>query len=222
MAVKSSRETLLALFDSRAVVDLPAIREALGGKSAMTAFRHLRQLPYRRSYNHNGRYYTRHVPGRYDRLGLWSHGDVHFSIDGSLKETVRRLVCEAEAGTTQRELQERLRVRVHNTLLGLVRAAEVHRSTIASVYVYFHIEASVREAQLERRRESMAMATRLEPEVDDQVIIRVLLLLIRHPGSTAANVVAHLRGHAPQIVMQQVEAVFIRYELGGKRGALSS
>jgi hypothetical protein len=221
VASKSPQEFLAGLLDARAVVDLPAIREALGGKSAMTAFRHLRRLPYRRSYNHNGRYYARHVPGRYDRFGLWSHGDIHFSVDGSLKETVRRLVCEAEAGATQRELQERLRVRVHNTLLVLVRAAEVHRGTAGGVYAYFHIESSVREAQVERRREDIARAAEMDAEVDDQVIIRVLLVLIRHPGSSAADVARHLRGHSPPIAIQQVEAVFTRYELGQKRGASS-
>jgi hypothetical protein len=46
-------------------------------------------------------------------------GDVHFSVDGSLAQTVRRLVYEMEAGATHRELQERLRVRVHTTLMTL-------------------------------------------------------------------------------------------------------
>jgi hypothetical protein len=70
MAQPRSAETLLDLFASETVVDLPRIQEALGGASSMTAFRYLRQIPYRRSYNHNGRYYCLHEPSRYDRLGL--------------------------------------------------------------------------------------------------------------------------------------------------------
>jgi hypothetical protein len=50
-------DVLLKLFAQKRVVDLPAIQEALGGVTPMTAFRHLRRVPYRRSYNHNGRYY---------------------------------------------------------------------------------------------------------------------------------------------------------------------
>jgi hypothetical protein len=107
-----SAETLVDLFASETVADLPRLQVALGGASSMTAFRYLRQIPYRRSYNHNGRYYCLHEPSRYDRLGLWGKGDVHFSVDGSLGQTVRRLVYEMEAGATHRELQERLRVRV--------------------------------------------------------------------------------------------------------------
>ena len=90
---------------------------ALEDASRATAFRYLAQVPYRRSYNHNGRYYALHDRTRYDRFGLWSRGDVHLSIDGSLRATVRRLVHEAEAGATHRELQERLRIRVRTTLL---------------------------------------------------------------------------------------------------------
>lgn len=114
MAKKRSAELLRQLLVSETIVDLPRIESALGDVSTMTAFRYLRQVPYRRSYNHNGRYYCLHEPSRYDRFGLWSWNNIHFSVDGSLGKTVRRVVYEMEAGATHRELQERLRVRVHN------------------------------------------------------------------------------------------------------------
>ena len=65
MAHARSAETLLELFALETVVDLPRIQGALGDVSSMTAFRYLRQIPYRRSYNHNGRYYGLHEPARY-------------------------------------------------------------------------------------------------------------------------------------------------------------
>ncbi|QQO54910.1 MAG: hypothetical protein N838_17700 [Thiohalocapsa sp. PB-PSB1] len=43
MAQPRSAETLLDLFASETVVDLPRIQLALGGASSMTAFRYLRQ-----------------------------------------------------------------------------------------------------------------------------------------------------------------------------------
>ena len=92
MAKKRSPELLRQLLVSETVVDLPRIESALGEVSTVTAFRYLRQVPYRRSYNHNGRYYCLHEPSRYDRFGLWSWNDIHFSVDGSLGKTVRRLV----------------------------------------------------------------------------------------------------------------------------------
>jgi len=218
-----SPDVLLKLFAQKKVVDLSGIQEALGGVSAMTAFRHLRRVPYRRSYDHNGSYYCLFEPSRCDRMGLWSVGDVHFSKDGSLKATVRRMVHEAVAGATHRELADWLRVRVHNTLLSLVRDEEVSREQVEAVYVYLHPEASVREEQLARRRE-LGEARRTEgggaheASLDDAVIIRVLLTLVRHPGSGPTQVVRRLRGHAPPITSQQVHAVFTRFDLGEKGG----
>ncbi|MES9903663.1 MAG: hypothetical protein ABW168_13440 [Sedimenticola sp.] len=72
-----------------------------------------RQIPYLRSYNHSGRYYnTRWDPMLYDRFGLYSLGEIHFSREGSLGNTIKRLIRESEAGWIHRELQELLHVRV--------------------------------------------------------------------------------------------------------------
>ncbi len=215
-----SPDLLLELLKSKPVVDLPTIRSALGDVSHMTAFRYLRQVPYRRSYNHNGRYYSHHDSSRYDRFGLWSWQDIHFSIDGSLKNTVRRLVQEAEAGATQRELQERLRARAYNTLLDLLRKGEIDRERLARIYLYLHPDGRVRAAQLERRRELLARdAESHEAEVTDAVIIQVLLTLIRRPGLGPAEVARRLRGHSPPVNRPEVEAIFTRYALGEKGGS---
>jgi len=196
------------------------IRQALGGVSAMTAFRHLRGIAYRRSYNHNGRFYTLYDPQHYDRFGLWSFGDIHFSVEGSLRSTVRRLVHEAEAGMTHRELLDRLRLRVQNTLLDLLRKAEVDRERLEQVYVYLHTERVVREAQLgERQRQICAWSeAAAAAQVSDRVVIAVLLVLIHHPGSEPSEVVRYLRGHAPPISLGEVDTVLSRYALGEKGG----
>ena len=225
MAQPRSAETLRDLFASETVVDLPRIQVALGGASSMTAFRYLRQVPYRCSYNHNGRYYCLHAPSRCDRLGLWSVGDVHFSVDGSLAKTVRRLVYEMEAGATHRELQERLRVRVHNTLLTLLRRGEIERERLAQLYVYLHRDADIREVQMQRRGAllDVGKTVRIETPVPDEIVIQVLLTLLHHPGAKAAQVVRYLRGHSPPVSMEQVGAVFARYDLEsiGKKGGSS-
>jgi len=226
MAKKRSPELLRQLLVSETVVDLPRIESALGDVSTMTAFRYLREVPYRRSYNQNGRYYCLHEPSRYDRSGLWSWNNIHFSVDGSLGKTVRRLVYEMEAGATHRELQERLRVRVHNTLLALLRQGEIEREPIAQFYVYLHRDPVIRRDQIGRRQALMATAetASVEVEVDDRIIIQVLLVLLRHPGANTADVVRYLRGHSPPITMTDVRLVFARYELDsiGKKGGTSN
>jgi len=226
MAQARSVQTLLDLFAAETVVDLRRIETALGDASPMTAFRYLRQIPYRRSYNHNGRYYCLHEPSRYDRFGLWSRGNIHFSVDGSLGETVRRLVDEAKAGATHRELQDRLQVRVHNTLLTLLRRGEVKRERLAQWYLYLHSDARVGAQQIQRRQAliSEAEAEQAKEEIADGIIIQVLLTLLRHPAAKVAEVVRYLRGHSPPIATGQVQAVFARYDLDhiGKKGGSST
>jgi hypothetical protein len=209
---------LLALLESKPAVTLPEIRTTLAGSRA-TAFRYLRQIPYRRSYNHNGRYYTRHDPARYDRHGLWAHEGIYFSRDGSLKATVYRLVREAEAGWTHRELRDLLRVRVQFVLVEGVHEGVMNRQRMEGLFVYVNHDAEIQAAQLEQRRRRIESGAEAKPiEVADAVVIQVLLVLIRRPGSQPAEVVRHLRGHVPPIVHAQVDAVFTRYYLGEKGG----
>lgn len=215
---RHSTQLLVTLLQSRPVVEFEDLRTALDGASDSTVFRHLKNVPYRSSYNHNGRYYTWHNPAKYDRWGLHSVGDIHFSVDSTLKATVIRLVCESEIGCTQKELQDLLRVRVQLFLLAAVRDGAIDREALGKFYVYLHCEPEVREAQRQRRQERIAEASQREVEVDDEIIIRVLLVLLRYPGSQPGDVVRRLRGRSPPVRGIQVDAVFTRYGLGEKGG----
>ena len=224
---KRSPEKLLQLFASNEVVEFKDIQRALDNASRATCFRYLQQVPYHRSYNYNGRYYTRQDPTRYDRFGLFASGAILFSRDPTLGETIRRLVCESQAGWTQRELQEVLRVRVQVVLLTSFHQSKVDREKVHGFYVYVHPDPAVRGAQLNRRREraSLEMPVKAdEAKLGDAVIIQVLLTLLHHPGAKVAEVVRYLRGHSPPITLAEVRIVFARYELDriGKKGGASN
>jgi hypothetical protein len=217
-----STEKLIALFQKKTVVDLPAIQRELGEVSIQTAFRYLKLIPYRRSYDHNGRYYTLYEASRFDREGLWSTKGIHFSVDGSLKHTVRRLVYEASAGATHKELHQKLQLRVQNTLLDLWRKSEICREAPAGFYVYLHIEEAVREAQLAKRRKWLEVE-QAHAEITDAIVIEVLLTLIRHPEAPFAGVVRRLQGHSPPITAEHVRIILDRYNLEnfGEKGGRS-
>ena len=117
---KRSPDMLAKLLQSTTLVTFEQMQGALGDASRATTFRYLKQVPYQRSYNHNGRYYTNPDPTLFDRWGLASHGDVHFSRDGTLGATVKRLVRESTAGWTQRELQALLRHKFPTGDLGTI------------------------------------------------------------------------------------------------------
>ena len=221
--VKRTPGMLLQLLQTKEVVTFEELQNTLGQASRATTFRYLRQVQYLRSYNHNGRYYTRRDPTLFDRFGLYSRGNIHFSRDGTLGDTLKRLVGGSEAGWTQRELQELLRVRVQVLLLRAVRQEAIRREDISGLYLYVHIDPAIGEIQLQRRRERIAARQSGETamvRVDDSVIIQVLLTLIRHPGSRPGDVVRTLRGHSPPIGREQVVEIFTRYELDdiGKKG----
>jgi len=202
---KRSPEKLLKLFESNEVVEFKDIQSALDNASRATCFRYLQQVPYHRSYNYNGRYYTRKDPTRYDRLGLFSHDGIFFSRDNTLGETIRRLVWESEAGWTQREFQDVLRVRVQVVLLNSFQRGKIAREKVHGFYVYLHPDPAVREAQLNQRQERTSFEVPVkegEPEIGDPVIILVLLTLLHHPAAKAADVVRYLRWHStPQTGM---------------------
>ena len=221
MSVRSC-EAITELLASTDVVQFKDIQTALDHASRATAFRYLKHVPYQRSYNHNGRYYTRKDSARYDRHGLFSCGDIHFSRDGSVSKTLKRLVRESISGLTARELQALLQVRVQVFLLDAVCHNAVTREKIGGLYIYLHTDSAVRESQLQQRREQVvaresALAGGL---LTDAVIIAVLLTLLHHPEAKAADVVRYLQGHSPPIPMLQVNAVFARYDLAsiGKKG----
>ena len=129
-----SPDLLVPLLASNSPVTLDQLQQALGPVSRRTTFRYLRQVRHLRSYNHNGRFYTDRDPARFDRFGLLSLGDVHFSRDGSLPATVRRLLDESEDGCTDRELRALLHVPVHPFLLAAVRQDRARRERLGGVY----------------------------------------------------------------------------------------
>ena len=223
-----SPERLLELLATTEVVEFHDLQHALGQASPATTFRYLSQIPYHRSYNYNGRFYTAQDRRRYDRYGLFAIGDIYFSRHGTLARTVQRLVEESRAGWTQRELQELLRVRVQPLLLAAVRSAGLAREKLDGLYVYLHAQRSVGAAQLQRRgeqrRSQAATSGEGSLEVSEAVVIQILLTLIRHPGSDVAQVVRRLRGHSPPISTPEVRLVFARYELDnfGEKGGTSN
>ena len=223
-----SSEMIARLLQSTEVVEFKDLQAALQQASRATTFRYLKQVSYDRSYNFNGRFYTRKDSARYDRFGLFSCGEIRFCRDRTLGETLRRLVWESVAGWTLREFQDMLGVRVQVLLLDAVHKATLWREKLGGFYVYVHPESTVRAAQLQRRREQLSAQAdaRAASEValGDSVVIQVLLTLLRHPGAAPAEVVRYLRGHSPPILFEQVGCVFAHYELDkiGKKGGSSN
>src|SRR3989304_8232296 len=96
--VQFHADSLVPLLRRERIATIEQLKEALGTSVDMTVFRKLREISYHTSYSHRGRYYALDDVAHFDKRGLWTYRDVHFSRFGSLVETNERLVNYAKPG----------------------------------------------------------------------------------------------------------------------------
>jgi len=208
----ASRIALRQLFARRPVADLAQLGCALGTLSRMSIFRRLSSLGYVSSYSHTGRYYTLNSVADFDVDGLWRYQGIGFSRDGTLKATVHRLVEASDAGRTQRELQLRLGVRVHNPLLELVEGKQLGRESLDSEYVYVATKRTRAAAQIERRRAQARPAIVAEPSLEVEVLLEVIHGA-RLPEPDAESLTARLEARGIRASGAEVAAVLENHDL---------
>ncbi len=167
-------EGLRRLIRRERIVELPALCVELGTQSRMTVFRRLREVGYRTSYTHRGRFYTLADVPDFDEQGLWFFRNVGFSRVGTLKETAACQVLEAPDGRTHAELQDLLHVRIHNTLLELVREGRIGCERHEGTLVYMNTSRERAAEQLARRREGAQASAELARKPTDEETIQVL------------------------------------------------
>ncbi len=221
LTASDSIEALTVLFRNRPVADLATLFETLETESRMSVFRRLSAIGYLTSYTHAGRFYTLRTLPAFDRDGLWCHQGVCFSRHGSLKATIPYIIDNADAGRTQHELQVRLRVRVHNTLLDLAREKRIGRETWAAQYLYVSADAARAAAQLALRKTQPGVTSGTAVEVATSAVIDVLLDLVRSAGVQvdAKRVAERLNARGIAVKSEQVEDIFWRH--GVKKTARS-
>ena len=209
-----ARQALARLFQRHKIAELDQLFTALRTRSRMTVFRRLSRMGYVTSYSHAGRYYTlREVPD-FDPDGLWQHAGVLFSRDGTLKKTLVRLVEQSDAGRLHRELQRRVRLRVHNTLAELVAQRRLGREPIEGEYLYLSATRARAAAQLAHRAQlGREPAGPTDVELEPAVVIEVLVEVIH--GAVvrldAHEIAARLAARGRAVTVAQVEAVFQRH-----------
>jgi hypothetical protein len=210
-------QVLAPLFRRTPVALLDQLRRALKTTSRTTVFRALTAVGYLTSYSHAGRYYTlKRIPA-FDVRGLWVFRDVRFSVHGTLRATVERMVKQAPAGHTHEELQAILGLRVHDPLRGLVATRRLARAQVGARYVYVDVVPEGATAQLALRRAGAeAPAAAPEAPLDLARVVDVLVAVIRDPRAPVRQIAAHLRARGLSLTDAHVEAVFARYELEKK------
>jgi len=224
VAVDKHRQRLVRRFEREKVLDMQRLRAECEGRSRRSLFRDLAALDYLTSFTHAGRYYTLATIAEFDADGLWFYRDVGFSRAGTLKHTLAVEVEGADAGRTHAELRERLRLRVHNALLELVRGGAIARTPFEGVQLYVSADGERAAQQRARRAEHAALSPAMAPatlEMSVEVLAEALQAApeIPHPAEVARRLAARGVG----VEAGEVARVFGLYGLqAGKKTAPST
>jgi hypothetical protein len=216
------------------------LKDALGTSVDMTVYRKLRQLAYRTSYSHQGKYYTLHDLAHFDSFGLWQFGLARFSTYGTLLNTAQALIEKSDKGYSLAELRSRVGVDVKEALLRLQKQHRVYREQIAGRYVYFSIDPQRRLQQhLLRLEERLPLRTTegdvLAHEVRAAIILFFSVLDERQRrlyagleslrfgrgGDTTISSLLHIDNHTVargrrELIQRDVEIDRIRKKGGGR------
>ncbi len=158
-----SSVSIAALLRRQKIATMPELMAALGTDARRTVFRKLKELPYRTSYSHRGRFYTLDDVADFDELGLWAYEDVWFSLYGTLLSTAAATVETSELGYFVEELDNLLHVGTKDALLKLVRDDRLTREEVAGRFLYCAADASRRGRQLRGRQALVAEPGGVEP-----------------------------------------------------------
>ena len=215
-----------ALFRRKRAALLDDLHAALGTASRTTVFRILRAVGYITSYSHAGRYYTLSRIPEFDDCGLWAWRGIGFSSRGTLRATLVFLIEESQAGQTHEELQQRLGLRVHDTLRSLVLGRAIGREPFGDVYLYLNAAPKKAGAQFAARRQLLppapaqcafnSCAMLAGPLLDPSLAIDVLAAVIHHSKEDATAIAARLLADGRSVSAAQVDEVFRRYDVKKK------
>ncbi|MBT7988277.1 MAG: hypothetical protein HN769_00165 [Anaerolineae bacterium] len=217
----ASARALKRLFRRFPVADLNALSQTLDTKSRMSIFRRLKDFGYFSSYTHAGSFYTlSHIP-QFDDYGLWMHQGIGFSKEGTLKATLLKLVETAPSGFTHIELKHLLRVKVHNTLLGLVRKECIGREHIEKAYLYISADTGEAAEQISRRHMPLAESDKGTNILPITTVVDVLIETI-HAGKLRVSprlISQRLVARGCSVTTRQVEQIFGQYGIALKKTA---
>jgi len=154
--IEFNSESLAAMLRKRKIATMAELMAALGSNSKRTVFRKLRELEYRTSYSHRGRFYALDEVANFDERGLWTHRDVRFSVHGTLVSTGAALVDASDGGYFVEELDDLLHVSTKDALRKLAEDAHLYRERFAGQFLYCAADRDIRRDQLRLRRMMLA------------------------------------------------------------------
>lgn len=206
-------ERLVLLFERHRVMDIETVRRNLQGRSRRSVFRDLHRVGYCTSYSHAGKFHTLKSIPEFDSEGLWKHGNVCFSRYGTLRNTTAEMIKRSEEGRTHGELEGRLGLRLHNTLLDLVRSGEIGRGKTGRLYVYLSADPERANVQLQRRRSMDAFASRRLPPLSTRIEVFAEIIRTGALPIDSASIASGLARRGIVAAVGQIERMMKHYDI---------
>jgi len=214
-----SEEKLANWLRRRKVATLKSM-EAQFQVSRITVLRRLNAAGYRTSYNHNGSYYTLAETPEFDESGLWSYRDIHFSVHGTLTETLVATVDSCDMGMTVAELEDLLEAKLGNLLSRLVKDGRLTCVIWKGRKgLYLSADTKIGQRQFDRRqRHKVPVASDSFPEnCSITEVVEVLRQIILSPNGDAKRWSRQLIDKGVHVTTGQVQSVIEHFGLKKKR-----
>ena len=111
-----------------------------------------------------------------------------------------------------------MRIRVHNTLLYLIRLKQINRKLINQIYVYISIDSRKGAKQVKRRKKIKLLAINLSQLPTQQTRIDIFAEIVRSSGLqiNITELRYKLLKRGININMKQIEKVLEYYEIKKK------
>ena len=187
--------------------------KALNTNTRVTVFRYLRQLNHLTSYTHNGKYYTLPEIAQFDPNGFWYFGDIGFSIQGTLINTLKHVITASESGKTNSELEDHCRTRVQDALRTLLNANKIARTKPANRHLYVSSDPAISDRQIKKRLE-VGDRKRLPDWIVGEILVETIRSFPVQPEID--DVVRRLVKRGSLITRDQVAQVFEENDLEKK------
>jgi len=206
---------LQQLFERHRMLDIEALQQLCQDRSRRSVFRDLKRLGYYCSYSHAGRFYTLKTIAQFNSDGLWEYSVARFSKYGTLRKTTLETIKKSQEGRTHRELEELLGVRLHNTLLDLVRTREIAREKAGRVYLYVSADRQAAAVQLQRRQCMVASTSTMArlPSLSTRIQVFVELIRANALSIDSAAIASGLAERDIEVTAEQIECMMMHYDL---------
>ena len=181
------------------------LQKTIQTTSRRTVLRYLNELDYFTSYTHTGQYYTLQEIAQFDEDGFWHYGDIGFSSQGTLMDTLQHVIATSESGKTNSELEKLFRIRVQNSLQKLLKPKKITVMSSGKPALYINPDPSIGRQQIEKRQK-VAKKQKLLPWIVAEVLIACVHTLSISPNME--DIMKWLKKKGSSITKEQVAQVF--------------